>query len=140
MVDLLIDNGLSPDGLIQNEMHDCPLVQAITRNQVEMAKLFIFRGAVISSFGHPTVDLPLNAAIRECSTETVLMLLDARANYNVTDMIGIDALFSAIMYSKAEVVSILLDRGANIERAHLEAIFTNAELALSNGNRRYDRN
>lgn len=134
MVDLLIDNGLSPDGLIENEMHDCPLVQALTRNQVEMAKLLIFRGAVISSFGHPTVDLPLNAAIRECSTGTVLMLLDARANYNVTDMMGIDGLFSAIMYSRAEVISILLDRGAHIEKAHLEAIVTNAELALSTEN------
>lgn len=130
MVELLLDNGLSPDGLRENEVHDIPLVHALKRKHVEIAKLLIFRGAVISSFGHPTADLPLNAAIRKCSTDTVLMLLDARANFNVTDMMGIDALFISIMYSKAEVISILLDRGVSILRAHSEAMARNAELSL----------
>lgn len=118
LVEHLVENGLNLNGSEDcGEQHPDILIEAVMDNNVEMAKVLIDCGAETCWFnGRPPSDLPLNAAIRACALDAVLMLLDERADPNMTCINGDDALFTAMVFSTPRIVSLLLDRGAKVER------------------------
>ncbi|KAK2765186.1 hypothetical protein FQN54_008885 [Arachnomyces sp. PD_36] len=138
LVKVLVDNGFVLDKPLEDDrraFEPC-LVEALRFNKIEMAKVLLDCGAKTSGFGRPPFDLPLNVAIRRCFVDAVSMLdvvsmlLDAGADPNATGVALTDALLTAQRYSRPEVVSLLLDRGAKASKRHIEYIPRSIDVLL----------
>ena len=86
-------------------------------NRAEVVRLFIQAGADVNVRDRRFWDAtPLERAAGMGDRETVALLLEAGANINATNAFGQTALWSAAMNGHADVIALLLARGADPHR------------------------
>ena len=108
MVELLLANGVNPDG----PNGEVPLSLALRANEPWYAAALLGAGAS----PNPTTDerfWPLTSVIGINSLGAVRLLLDNGADVNYRDRVGISALYSAVAMQNYRIAELLLERGAD---------------------------
>ncbi|KAM7214165.1 Ankyrin repeat-containing domain protein [Rhypophila decipiens] len=142
VVDLLLQHGadpnLGPTGA-NGGTPTCPLIVASQKSAYEIFKSLIQAGATVDVLGGPERTTPLINAALSLSRAAVELLLERGANINLPDKtVGDTALIAASRKGDVEMVSCLLDHGADIlpsnrrgENALQAAAFTGRETCLA---------
>lgn len=91
-----------------------PLVLAVQKSNVQVAKLLLASGADVDSQGSNGGITALMAASKSGQTDMLKILLRKNADVNIQDNNGNSALHWAAFNARAEVVSLLLGAGADI--------------------------
>ncbi|KAK4207287.1 hypothetical protein QBC37DRAFT_456089 [Rhypophila decipiens] len=118
VVDLLLQHGadpnLGPTGA-NGGTPTCPLIVASQKGEYEIFKSLIQAGATVDVLGGPERTTPLINAALSLPRAGVELLLERGANINLPDKtVGDTALVAASRKGDAEMVSCLLDHGADI--------------------------
>ncbi|KAK2798124.1 hypothetical protein FQN50_008935 [Emmonsiellopsis sp. PD_5] len=131
LVKTLLGEGVPVD---QADASEIPLVEALRKDNTEMAVLLLDHGAD-PGFGYEDnysdclPVLPLNVAIMSCSIETVRMLIERGADVNASDEDGLTPLLCAIL-DKEQVTLLLLEHDAIIEEDHIQKAVRTASLSF----------
>ncbi|CAJ1964765.1 unnamed protein product [Cylindrotheca closterium] len=121
----LLDDGVDPDQLEDEETYMSPLIFACEYQHVDIAKLLVHHGADVNARDCRGWT-PLHYACYRSNLPIAETLLDKGADVEATDRDGWTPLFLA---SRKEFVQLLLDNGANI-RARCNEGFTPLDQAL----------
>ena len=141
VVKLLLDHGANPNPNAKPEQEGCPLLDAITASDAEMAKLLLVRGANGQAAGEMGLAMSVGSNCPGCidliaakvtkkevftaalqdvaiyaDLHSVQVLLDHGADLNAADPLGRTPLMYAARSDapSAEVVKLLLKRGADV--------------------------
>jgi ankyrin repeat protein len=112
MTKLLIKYGLYVDGV--NLYGETPLHYAVKSGSIETMKLLIENGADLNSFSYSN-ETPLYHSIESGNYEKTDLLIKNGANMNVGGHLPLLSL--AVSYGKYNIVKLLLDGGANVNRS-----------------------
>ncbi|PGH27940.1 hypothetical protein AJ80_00194 [Polytolypa hystricis UAMH7299] len=129
LVQSILDRGIpvQESSLLLN-----PLFKALDANCVDMALLLLDNGASFLNT-ETTAWLPLGAAARACSVETVSMLIGKGADVNsrIFNYEGPpDTPLSWAISRNEPVARLLIERGAEITEVHIQAAVTDASFSL----------
>lgn len=113
LVSYLIDKGFDPNFRTRNG--DLAINQPVFRNQPDILKLLIQRGAIINGVFDRYNFAPLHVAAFRGNAELATILLDNGADIDIPKPIdGSSPLQFAIEMQKNEVAKLLVNRGANL--------------------------
>ena len=112
MAKLLIDSGADLNLNSKNKLNATPLQGAAAFNRIELAKLYLSRGANVNcrSEGGGT---PLHEAAANGFVDFARLLIDHGADVNARDDSGKTPLADALEYKKPEIEKLLRDRGGS---------------------------
>ena len=111
MAKLLIDSGADLNLNSKNKLNATPLQGAAASNWLELAKLYLSRGANVNCRSEGGGS-PLHEAAANGFLEFVQLLIDNGADVNQRDDNGKTPLTNALEYKKPDIEKLLLDHGA----------------------------
>ncbi len=111
MAKLLIDSGADLNLNSRNKLNATPLQGAAANNWVELAKLYLSRGANVNCRSEEGGS-PLHEAAGNGFLEFAKLLIENGANVNQKDDNGRTPLTIAMEYKKAEIAKLLREHGA----------------------------
>lgn len=94
-----------------NEEGYSPLILACYKGNLAVASFFIHNVKDIN--GNSTMGTPLMAAVVKRNSEIVKLLLENKANPNITDVNGTTALMYAVQFKNYEIATMLIKAKAN---------------------------
>lgn len=100
-----------------NENGFSPLILATYKNNNEVAKFIIEKGAKIDEISE--MGTPLMAAVVKGNLEIVKILINKKANLNLSDSKGNTALIYAVKFQNLEIVKLLLD--TNVDKTKIDS-------------------
>ena len=111
MAKLLIDSGADLNLNSRNKLYATPLQGAAANNWVDLAKLYLSRGANVNCRSEEGGS-PLHEAAGNGFVEFARLLIDNGANVNQRDDDGKTPLTIALKYNKPEIAKLLREHGA----------------------------
>jgi uncharacterized protein len=99
-----------------NENGFSPLILATYKNNNEVAKFLIEKGAKIDEVSE--MGTPLMAAVVKGNLEIVKFLIEKKANINLSDSKGNTALIYAVQFQNLEIVKLLLQN--NVDKTKID--------------------
>jgi len=111
MAKLLIDSGADLNVNSKNKLHATPLQGAAASNWIELAKLYLSRGANVNCRSEEGGS-PLHEAAGNGFIEFARLLIDNGADVNQRDDNGKTPLTLALEYKKPEIAKLLQEHGA----------------------------
>jgi ankyrin repeat protein len=110
IVRLLLDKGADVNS--KTQYGDSVLNRALSNSNVELAKLFIEKGADLSNPGQS--EAPLMRIISMGNKELLALAIEKKADINAKDASGSTPLMRAAMSGNKDIVQLLLDAGADV--------------------------
>ena len=92
-----------------------PLIIAVIKENIEIARLLIESGANIDTGTSKEYDTPLIIAVKKENIEIARLLIEAGANVNLVNQNGNDPLSIAVTKENIEIARLLIESGANID-------------------------
>jgi ankyrin repeat protein len=111
MAKLLIDSGADLNLNSKNKLNATPLQGAAANNWIDLAKLYLSRGANVNCRSEEGGS-PLHEAAANGFLEFARLLIDSGADVNQRDDNGKTALTNALQYKKPELAKLLREHGA----------------------------
>lgn len=115
-VKALLDEGVPVDTFIDYGEHKItPLMKAAWEGDAAIVEMLLAAGAKIDATATDTGETALLNAVTRDHSEVIALLLKNKADVNVKNAFGFNALTSAVAAGNQETAALLLDAGAKIE-------------------------
>ena len=116
MIRLLVDLGVSVNGLGSVKKDTYPLEYAIVKGDVDIVKFLVDLGADVNSVNVvQNSESPLHLAIKERKKEVVKLLVERGANLNLRNKDGKSPLYISLELGQEEIAEYLIEQGADLE-------------------------